>query len=492
MKKLHLYTLKSFIGPFIATFFVALFVLLMQFLWHYLDDLIGKGLSAGLIIQILGLATAAMVPMALPLAVLLSSLMTFGNLGEHNELVAMKAAGISLTKIMKPLTYFAIATTIGAFLFSNYVLPVANLKRRSLLHDIKKQPAEVMIPEGVFYNGIDGYSIRVDKKDKETNMLREILIYNHTENRGNHFVTHADSGTLVFSENRDYLILTLFNGVSYDEKKVQRGKQRYSYPMERYIFEREQLVFDLSGIDMQKSDEDLFKNHYQMLSVDQLDYTIDSLKVEKNQRLDKFILALHKRNYFKKISAKQDSVFNTNFDEIKAKNPDSLFSTLKTRMQEVVLSSALSYSRSAQSQISTAKTTMKNKQGWLNRHMVEWHKKFTFSIACLLLFFIGAPLGAIIRKGGMGLPTVISILLFVIYYVIAMMGEKFGKEATSDPWFSIWFASFVFFPIGIYLTYKASKDRVLFNIDRYLQPVYKIVYRFNAFKRYKRIKKHTQ
>jgi lipopolysaccharide export system permease protein len=488
VKKLNLFVLKSFIGPFIATFFVALFVLLMQFLWRYIDDLVGKGLGFDIIGQILFLASASMVPMALPLAVLLSSLMTFGNLGEHNELVAMKAAGISLMRIMRPLMYFAIIITIVAFLFSNYVLPVANLKQKSLLHDIKNQPAEVMIPEGTFYNGINGFSIRVKKKNQETKMMYNILIYDHREKRGNHSVTQADSGTLVFTENREYLLLTLFNGTSYDEKKPQRGKRAHNYPMERYIFDKETIVFDLTGLDMKRSDEDLFKNHYQMLSVDQLRYTIDSLKSNNNERRLKFNNNIVTRNYFKKLRSNQDSTFKENFSEYTAKDIDSLFITLSKRTQSVVMSSALSYARSAQNQVAGANTTMKNKQTWLNKHKIAWHKKFTFSIACLLLFFVGAPLGAIIRKGGMGLPTVISILLFILYYIISITGEKSGKEGLGDPWFGMWLATLIFIPVGVYLTRKASLDKVAFDIDRFLSPFKKAINRYMAVKRYRKIK----
>lgn len=488
MKKLNLFVLKSFIGPFIATFFVALFVLLMQFLWRYIDDLVGKGLSFDIIAQILGLASASMVPMALPLAVLLSSLMTFGNLGEHNELVAMKAAGISLMRIMRPLMYFAILTSIVAFLFSNYVLPVANLKQKSLLHDIKNQPAEVMIPEGTFYNGINGFSIRVKEKNKDTKMMYDILIYDHREKRGNHSLTQADSGTLVFTENHDYLILTLYNGTSYDEKKPQRGKRALNFPMERYLFEKETILFDLTGLDMKRSDEDLFKNHYQMLSVDQLEYTIDSLKANNEKRRLRFNYNILERNYFKKLTKVQDSIFAYKFDEFQAKNQDSLYRTLSKKTKSVVISTALSYARTAQQQVNSASITLKNKQTWLNKHKIAWHKKFTFSIACLLLFFVGAPLGAIIRKGGMGLPTVISIILFILYYIISMTGEKSGKEGVGDPWFGMWLATFVFIPVGIYLSRKASLDKVAFDLDRFLAPLKKAFKRYRILKRYRKIK----
>lgn len=492
MKKLNLFVLKSFIGPFIATFFVALFVLLMQFLWRYIDDLVGKGLSFDIIAQILGLASASMVPMALPLAILLSSLMTFGNLGEHNELVAMKAAGISLMRIMRPLMYFAVLTTIVAFLFSNYVLPVANLKQKSLLYDIKNQPAEVMIPEGTFYNGINGFSIRVKEKNQETKMLYNILIYDHREKRGNHSLTQADSGNLVFTENRDYLILTLFHGTSYDEKKVERGRKAHNYPMERYIFDKETMLFDLTGLNMKRSDENLFKNHYQMLSVDQLRYTIDSLKKNNDDRRIKFNNNILSRNYFKKLHGNQDSAFRVNFNDYTSRNPDSLYLSLSNRTQSIIMSSALSYARSAKNQVNSANVTMKNKQTWLNKHKIAWHKKFTFSIACLLLFFVGAPLGAIIRKGGMGLPTVISILLFILYYIISITGEKSGKEGIGDPWFGMWLSTFVFVPVGIYLSRKASLDKVVFDFDRFLRPFKRTFNRYMAFKRYRKIKESNK
>ncbi len=489
MKKLNLFILKSFIGPFIATFFVAIFVLLMQFLWRYVDDLVGKGIEFGIIAQMLGLVSTTMVPTALPLAILLSSLMTFGNLAEHNELVAMKAAGISLFRIMQPLMWFAVVTMVGAFLFSNYVLPVANLKGRTLIYDIKKQPAEVMIPEGRFYNGIEGRSIKVGKKDEESNMMYNILIYDHTEKRGNNFVTHADSGTLVFTQNRDYLILTLFDGTSYDEKKPERGRKAHSYPMERIIFQKEQLLFDLTNLDMERTDEDLFKNNYQMLSVDQLTYTIDSLNVETKNRRNRFTDNIIERNYFKRLNKVQDSLLNLKFANIEPYSFDSLYQKFDSRMRGIIVSSALSYARSAQSQIHSASVTLKNKKSWLNKHKIAWHKKFTYSFACLLLFFVGAPLGAIIRKGGMGLPAVISIALFLMYYIISITGEKYGKEGAADPTIGMWMATMVFIPLGVYLTIQASKDRVVFNIDKYIIAIQNTITRFMAFRRYRKMKK---
>ncbi|MDA3867324.1 MAG: LptF/LptG family permease [Salinivirgaceae bacterium] len=490
MKKLHIFLLKSFIGPFIATFFVALFVLLMQFLWRYIDELVGKGLPFSVIAQILGYTSASMVPMALPLAVLLSSLMTFGNLAEHNELIAMKSSGFSLFKIMRPLMWFALFTTGSAFLFSNYVLPVANLKARSLLYDVKKQPAEVMIPEGVFYNGIKGYSIKVGKKDKESNMMYNLLIHDHTDNRGNIMVTHADSGTLMFNDNRDFLILTLFNGASYEDMKETRRSKANSYPMQRSIFQRQQVVFDLSGLNMERSDENLWKNHYQMLSIDQLNYTIDSLEQQYEERRLEFRNKMLSGNYFKKLNAQNDSLFAVNYEEYGERSPDTLFSEMGSRLKNLVLTSALSYARASQSQIHSAEITMSNKQKWLNKHKISWHQKFSLSFACLLLFFVGAPLGAIIRKGGMGLPTVISVLLFIMYYIISITGEKYGRTADSDLWFSMWFSSFIFLPIGIYLSIQASKDRVILNIDKYIDPIQKYIVRLIAFRRYRRMKKH--
>lgn len=491
MKKLDIFLLKTFIGPFVATFFVSLFVLLMQFLWRYIDDLVGKGLPIEIIAQILGYTSASMVPMALPLAVLLSSLMTFGNLAEHNELIAMKSSGFSLFKIMRPLMWFAVFSTIGAFLFSNYVLPVANLKARSLLYDIKNQPAELMIPEGVFYNGIKGYSIKVGKKSKDTNMMYDLLIYDHTENRGNNSITHADSGTLAFNDNREYIIFTLYDGASYDELKDPQGRRAFTYPMQRSTFKEQQVVFNLSGFDMKRSDEDLWKNHYQMLSIDQLTYTIDSLIDELNVRRTGLTTNIRKTNYYRKLG-NTDSVFFHQFSEHQATNLDSTYQAFDLRLKKLIASSALSYARAAQSQINSARITMNNKVIWLNKHKIARYQKFTLSFACLLLFFVGAPLGAIIRKGGMGLPTVVSVLLFIIYYIISITGEKYGKSTMSDPWLGMWISTFIFIPIGVFLSFKAAKDRVIIDFDRYLRPIRKFMHRLIVLARYRKIKNAAQ
>lgn len=487
MKKLDVFLLKTFIGPFVATFFVSLFVLLMQFLWRYIDDLVGKGLPLDIIAQILGYTSASMVPMALPLAVLLSSLMTFGNLAEHNELIAMKSSGFSLFKVMRPLMWFAVLSMIGAFLFSNYILPVANLKARSLLYDIKNQPAELMIPEGVFYNGIKGYSIKVGKKSKESNMMYDLIIYDHTENRGNNSVTHADSGTLAFNNNREYLIFTLYSGASYDELKDPQGRRAFTYPLQRSTFKQQQVVFNLAGFDMKRSDEDLWKNHYQMLSIDQLSYTIDSLNKELDDRRIELTKNILKTNYYRKLG-NTDSIFFSQFSEHQSIDTDSIFETFDKRLKKLVASSALSYASAAQSQINSAKITINNKTTWLNKHKIARYQKFTLSFACLLLFFVGAPLGAIIRKGGMGLPTVISVLLFIIYYIISITGEKYGRSTAGDPWLGMWISSFIFIPIGVFLSYKAAKDRVIINFDRYLIPIRKYIHRLNVLSRYRKIK----
>jgi lipopolysaccharide export system permease protein len=283
MRKIYTLVLRTYAGPLLVTFFISLFILLMQFMWVYIDDLVGKGLEWYVIGELLFWASFTFVPLALPLAILLSSLMTFGNLGEHYELVAMKSAGISLRSIMKPLVILSISISVFAFYFSNNVLPVANLKFKSLLYDIRKKKLAVNIKEGIFYNDMEDYVIRVGKKGKDGNTIYRVMIYNHTEGRGNTDVTVADSGLMESTPDGRYLIFTLYSGYNYQEKTGQKDSKRLN-PFQRTYFRVEQRKFDLSEFELNRTNEDLFKNNYQMLNIRQLDYFIDSIDASINTR----------------------------------------------------------------------------------------------------------------------------------------------------------------------------------------------------------------
>ncbi|HOI32340.1 MAG TPA: LptF/LptG family permease, partial [Bacteroidales bacterium] len=293
MKKIYAFSIRSYLGPLVLTFFIALFILLMQFLWKYIDDLVGKGLEGTVIAQLLFYASATFVPMALPLAILLSSLMTFGNLGEHYELVAMKAAGISVWKIMRPLVILSVAISMLAFLFSNYVQPYANLKFQSLLYDVRQQKLAFDITEGVFYHGIENYVIRVGKKDKDGRTIYDVKIYDHTDRQGNIKVTTAQSGFMEMSSDQQFIIFTLFDGNSYTDVVSERNF-RDNRPFDRTEFKQQRIRFDLSEFNMNRTKEDLFKSHYTMLNIKQLNMSVDSLDQRLNERKDRYKLSFER------------------------------------------------------------------------------------------------------------------------------------------------------------------------------------------------------
>lgn len=443
----------------------------MQFLWRYLDEIVGKGLGADVITELLLYACCNLVPMALPLAVLLSSIMTFGNLAEHYELMAIKSAGISLVKIMKPLVVFVICVSISAFLFSNNVMPYTNLKMKTLIHDIRHQKPEVSITEGIFSDAIEHYSIKVGRKSRKGPMLYDIMIYNHTEDNGNRDVTLADSGTMIITNDKRYMVITLYSGINYvEEVEKRRRMEDKQYPQRTTSFKEERFMIDLSGMDFERSDESLYKNGYDMLNINQLQYVTDSLKDNFNNATDNYLTTLTNSKYFKKIDYRGADSLWYQKAVVPAKtdiNIDSVFATMTKGDLSGVLSYAVENARDAKTYITQTASEFQTKQKILKRYEIEWHKKFTLSIACILLFFIGAPLGAIIRKGGIGTPIVISVLFFVIYYVVNISGEKAAKMGSWPSWLGMWISSMVFTPMGAFLTYKAVKDATLLELSTY-------------------------
>jgi lipopolysaccharide export system permease protein len=434
VKRLHKLILSSFLGPFVFTFFIVVFLLLMQFLWKYIDDLVGKGLEMHIITELLIYTAASLVPMAIPLAVLLASLMNMGSLGENYELTALKAAGISLQRIMRPLIILSFFIASIAFLFANYVLPITNLKMRSLLYDIQQQRPELQIREGVFYNGIENYSIYIGKKDYKTNLLKNIKIYDHTERRGNTSVTLADSGYMKITSDKKYLLVTLFSGYRYSDVDNQQRSQQYqpsTYPFQRDKFNKEVIHIELSGFGLNRTDEQLFKQNYQMLNLRQLTYFADSLP----------------------------KILSTNFD--------SLFAAMPSTDKQSVISNALSMARDSKSYITSSFMNNDETLRRARKYDIEWQRKFTLSIACFIFFFIGAPLGAIIRKGGLGMPAVVSVGFFVLYYMISISGEKFAREGVLTPFFGMWLSALILLPLGVFLTYKATTDSAIMNMDTY-------------------------
>ncbi len=456
------------------TFFIALFILLMQFLWKYVDDLVGKGLEWYVIAELLFYASSTFVPMALPLAILLSSLMTFGNLGENYELVALKAAGISLRRIMMPLVALSIGISLVAFYFSNNVLPVANLKFRSLLYDVREQKLALDIKPGVFYDGLDGFVIRVGKKEKDEKTIRDVLIYDHTKNKGNVNVTVADSGRMELTEDGMNLIFTLYNGYNYTDQTDQRN-YRENRPFRKTRFGENFRKFNLMDFEMNRTDQDLFKNNYTMLNVSQLDEAEDSLVKQLDIRRKEIPDLLFSNFYFYK---KIDSAKAVAFVPKEPYTRNLLSKYNKTEKTEVI-DEALKRCRRTRTTLDSYYKEIESKSEQIYKYQAEWHKKITLSFACFVLFFVGAPLGAIIRKGGLGMPVVVSVLLFVMFHIISMTSEKSVKSGVIDANIGMWIASFVLLPMGVFLTMKATTDSPLLDADAWRKLFRKIIRKKN-------------
>lgn len=460
MKKLDLFILKSYIGPLVLTFFIALFILVMQFLWKYVDDLVGKGLEWYVIAELLFYASSTFVPLALPLAILLSSLMTFGNFGENYELVAMKAAGISLRRIMQPLIILSVLISGLAFLFSNNVLPIANLKFHSLLYDVRQQKLALNIKEGIFYNGIDGFTIRINDKDDDENIIRDVMIYDHTDRMGNIKLTTAQWGKMELAPDRSTLVFHLYDGYNYEDI-VNRRNYKISRPFQRSHFAEQTRRF--SGLDfaMNRTDESLFKNNYQMMNLEQLERSRDSLNSDLSLRKEKLRESIDNRFVF---YHQADSVIKSQESTV---DTDTVFrfADIEHNIRMRAVDDALQTARSIKNNIDFSQRDFNERGERIRKHKIEWHRKFTLSIACFILFFIGAPLGAIIRKGGLGMPVVVSIVFFVIYHIISITGEKYARAGVLEPQVAMWLASAILLPLGVILTYKATTDSPILDAD---------------------------
>lgn len=463
IKKVHKLIIGSFIGPFILTFFIALFILLMQFLFKYIDDLVGKGLEWYVVVELLLYASSTLVPMALPLAILLSSIMTFGNLGEHYELVALKSSGISLRRIMMPLIVLVLLISVAAFFFSNIVMPYANLKMGALMWDVRNQKPSLAIKEGVFYNGIDGYSIRIGKKDEDGTNLKDIIIYNHSSNNGNMNVMMADSGKMLKSDNERYLVILLYDGISYEESGVP-GTVNDRKQLVRVNFKEHEVKFDLSTFKMNRTDEDLFKDHYTMLNLNQLKFYEDSLQSRLKKDKDYF-----RQNYALYTSMNKDLKLDSAFTALSStkKINQNILANFPKEYHSIIVNRAFSTIRNIVSYTETTKKDQESLSEKVRRHVIEYHRKFTLSFACLILFFIGAPLGAIIRKGGLGMPIVISIFFFIFFHILSITGEKMARQDVVPVWQGMWMASLILTPIGVFITKKATSDSTLLDLDVY-------------------------
>lgn len=421
----------------------------MQFLWKYIDDLVGKGLEWFDVAQLLFYASARLVPLALPISLLLSSIMTFGNLGEKYELVAMKSAGVSFQKGMSSLLFFILMISISSFLFSNYYMPYANLKAGTLLYDIRKQKPALNIKPGMFYNGLEGFSIKIDKKNDNGVDLEGIMIYDHNNQSGNNKVILAERGSMYLSENEQYFIISLEDGHSYFEKNTSTIKNKNNKrPHQRVVFKKDVLRFDLSGFGMKRSSEDLYRNHYAMMNNRQILNSIDSL---------------HNKITNKATKTKKQLDEKLGVDSTLSKNTYTKLKYLNIVQERKKYNAAVNSARSNKALIENTNRDKDYRETLVAKHLVEWHRKWSLAFACIVMFLIGAPLGSIIRKGGFGMPVVVSIFFFILYHVLYMTGEKMVKKGELLAIEGMWIANTILLPIGIWLSYKASKDSNLLD-----------------------------
>ena len=448
----------------VLTLLIVVFLFLMHFLWLYIDEFAGKGLSWGTIFEILGWNAITNVPMALPLSTLLASLMTMGNLGENNELLALKASGISLNRILYSLYFAIVLLAIGAFFLSSDFAPYAYLQMRTKLQKVRKTNPELSIPEGIFYNGIDGYSIRVDKKDPKTGTLMGVMIYNHSQGDDNYSVTIADSAYIKQTKDSRYIILRLINGSSYEDELKNKSIDKKNYPFNRREFKEQIIAIDL-GVEDDRSYEYMFKDLPMAKTLKSLTTTSDSVQHKRDSLMSYFRDTQLDNSSSFKYTIKQDTArkrvkeFNHNTDSIY--NASSALKKVEfLNTAEANALRTIGYWENEVRQIQAETKSLKNVN-------FERNRKFTLAFSCIIFFFIGAPLGAIIRKGGLGLPIVISVFFFVFYWVIDTISRKLVQNGDLSPFVGAWFSSFILVPLAAFLTYKANTDSQLFNPDAY-------------------------
>ena len=474
IKRMDTFILQSFLPLFVMTFCICLFIVLMQFLWRYIDDLVGKGLGVDVISELFFYAALTMVPMALPLAILLASLMIFGNLGENFELTAMKASGISLLRTMAPLIVLMVLIAAGAFFFQNNVLPIAQTKMYTLLYSVRQKSPELEIPEGVFYDQIPGYNLFIEHKNRDTGVLYDMMIYDVSRGFENSSIILADSGKMSFTADKTHLFLELWSGESFENlKDAATGMKNVPYRRETFDVKEIMVTFDSN---FNRMDEQGMRNQYVGKNMAELRATIDSVQ----QRVDS--LGMEYSNSLRETPHMNIMPYRISSDttgtRIRTPNPsvkmaramdvDSVFRGSSSGVGINYLQTALAKSPRNKQEYEYRSLTMADDTRTIRRHSIELMKKFTLSFACIIFFFIGAPLGAIIRKGGLGTPLVISVFLFIFYYIIDNMGYKLARDGKWPVWQGMWLSAAVLLPLGIFFTYKAVNDSAVFNKDAYL------------------------
>lgn len=479
IKRLYLFMLQGFIPMFLMTFCICLFIVLMQFLWRYIDELVGKGLEISVIAELFFYAALTMVPMALPLAILLASLMLFGNLGERFELTAMKSSGISLIKVMSPLIVLISAISIGAFFFQNNVLPKSQVKMWTLLFSMRQKSPELDIPEGVFYDQITGYNLFVEKKNRETGVLYDLMIYNMSSGFNNSNIILADSGKMSFTVDKKHLFLKLWKGESFEnlrDQQISRG----NVPYRRETFDEKEILIPFDA-NFNRMDDSGMRNQYVGKNIAELQHTIDSVNVRIDsigtqygqQLLEIDYVGIDKyKNYYEQGKMVKAEAPDYKIDKLV--DVDSVLRGKNLQERQRIVSYAIERATQSRNEFEFKSYSFADDKKTIIRHEIELQRKFTLSFACLIFFFIGAPLGAIIRKGGIGMPIVISVFLFIFYYIIDNAGYKLARDGRVEVWEGIWASSAVLLPLGIFLTYKAVNDSAVFKPEVYLDWLKKI------------------
>lgn len=450
----------------VLSFFIVMFILMMNFVWRYIDELVGKGLSFGVIIELLFYATANMMPLGIPLATLFAAIMTMGNLGEHNELLAMKSAGMSLPRILSPLMVCVLFVAISSFFVVNDLVPYSNRKMMAIMYDIKRQKESMEFKDGIFFNGIENMNIRVGHQDPDTQLLTDVLIYDTRDRSGNMTTTVADSGYIYMSDDKKFLMVKLYNGQTYETTR--NHKWNKENVVRHQFFSEQNGALQIEGFDFARTDTELFSNH-QTKNVAELQVDIDSLKVEADRGSARSYEPLLK-NYLMTHDKSAWGLFDTVQVDYSYKIPMNLLASMDTLAladKRDIAQQAKTNARMSRNSLNRNEDTAKNTLKKLYSSKVEWHRKVSLPVSVLIFFLIGAPLGAIIRKGGLAMPVVVSVLFFVVYYVISIMGEKMAKEGSWDAGFGMWFSALVLIPIALYLTYIATNDSNLFNLDWY-------------------------
>lgn len=463
------------------TFMICLFIVLMQFIWQHIKDFVGKGLEIGVLAEMFFYAAMSMVPLALPLAILLASLMTFGNLSERFELLAIKASGVSLIKIMRPLIVTIIFIATGAFFFQNNLLPTIQVKMWTLLYSMKQKSPALEIPEGVFYNQIEGYNIFVREKDNKKNMMYDIIIYDISKGAENAMIILADSGNLKFTDDNHFLFLTLESGESFENLKSQEASSTI-VPYRRETFSRKEILIPFDA-GFNRLDESTMSDKYVGKNIAELKQAVDSMtsivdsigsSIGNELKTSSYYNILERTTSSSQPSSQTISLSNFNIG--------NAYSTASVQERENWTNRALNKARTIKQEYEFKSYRANEQKNLIRRHEIEMHKKFTLSFACLIFFFIGAPLGAIIGRGGLGTPIVVSVILFIFYYIIDNSAYKMARDGVWEVWQGLWLSSAVLLPLGIFFTYKAVNDSAVFNKDAYMNFFRKLFGRHTARK----------